>query len=355
MMPDEMRDDELVQWLFENGGPAIRYRTVAELMGATEGIDLEQLTADVRASAMAQLWMDRLGTPGDLFSFHGSNPHAFENVCAKLCELGLRAGTMAGCEERMRLFRLRLEQGDDFLGKPLVASCLNWAGYGGDQAIRACLARRLEGTYELARSGVYDIYVDHDTFGDCPAAFRKRPLVNPEYNDKLPGIWDIYALAHYPAALMNAEIARRIEAVVAYILHQDYQSLHEGYGYMRAGPRRYYSIGWSVHLPGVYGFEFSRPMHAHVLVQRLELMAHFAVARNTRWFKDCVLATGCRVHTCGSRRTVARAGPWSWIRHFGCARSRGYVRRHPYGTQNHRTGRDDDRRHGLLWQPFLGC
>jgi hypothetical protein len=283
-----MRYDELVRWLFENGGPAIRYRTATELMETSVGIDLEQLAEDVRTSAMAQLWMDRLGTPGDLFSFHGSHPDAFENVCAKLCELGLRASMVPGCEERMRLFRLHLEQGDDFLGRGIVASCLNWAGYGGDRAVQACLARRLEDTYELARAGLYDIYIDHDTFGDCPAAFRKRPLVNPEYNDLLPGIWDIYALAHYPAALVSARTAGRIEAVVAYILHPDYQSLHEGYGYMRAGPGRYYSIGWSVHLPGFHGFEFSRPMHAHMLVQRLELMAYFAVAQRSQWFRDCV-------------------------------------------------------------------
>jgi len=283
-----MRDDELVQWLFENGGPAIRYRTATELMGTSEGIDLEQLAEEVRASAMAQLWMGRLGTPGDLFSFHGSHPDAFENVCAKLCELGLRASTMPDCEDRIRLFRRRLERADDFVGKSLVASCLNWVGYGGDQAVQACLARRLEDTYKLARAGVYDIYIDHDTFGDCPAAFRRRPLVDPEYNDKLPGIWDIYALAYYPAALMSAETASRIEAVVAYILHPDYQSLHEGYGYMRAGPRRYYSIGWSVHLPGYHGFEFSRAMHVHTFVQRLELMAHFTAARQSQWFQDCV-------------------------------------------------------------------
>jgi hypothetical protein len=141
---------------------------------------------------------------------------------------------------------------------------------------------------ELAQSGVYDICIDHDTYGDCPAVFRKRPLVNPEYNGRLPGIWDIYALAHYPDDLMSAETAKRIDAVIAYILHPNYQALDEGYGYMRAGPRRYYSMGWSAHLPGYNGLEFSRAMHAHMLVQRVELMAHFALARQSRWFKDCV-------------------------------------------------------------------
>jgi len=74
--------------------------------------------------------------------------------------------------------------------------------------------------------------------------------------------------------------------VIAYILHPDYQALHEGYGYMRSGPRRYWSMGWSVHLAGYDGLTFERAIHAYTFVQRLELMAHFPIARRSRWFLD---------------------------------------------------------------------
>jgi hypothetical protein len=87
---------------------------------------------------------------------------------------------------------------------------------------------------------------------------------------------------------MNAEVKSQIETVVAYILHPDYQALDEGYGYMRAGKRRYYSMGWSVHLPGYNGLDFERTMHATMYVQRLELMAHFPIARRSQWFRDGV-------------------------------------------------------------------
>jgi len=72
--------------------------------------------------------------------------------------------------------------------------------------------------------------------------------------------------------LRNHETARQIEAVIAYILNPGYQALHEGYGYMRTGPRRYWSTGWSVHLPGYNGLVFERTFHAYQFVQRLELM-----------------------------------------------------------------------------------
>ena len=188
-------------------------------------------------------------------------------------------------DERIGGYRRYLDETEAFACRPLLASCLNWAGYGGDEAVQACLTERLDHTYELARSGNHDIYIDHDTFGDCPAAFRKRPLVDPKFYDGLPGIWDIYAFAHYPERLLDAEARDRIETVVAYVLHPDYQALDEGYGYMRAGPRRYYSIGWSVHLPGYESLEFARAFYAHTFVQRLELMAHFATARRSEWFR----------------------------------------------------------------------
>ncbi len=101
-------------------------------------------------------------------------------------------------------------------------------------------------------------------------------------------IWDIYALAHWPEALTNDDTQRQIDEIIAYILHPDYQALQEGYGVMRAGKRRYYSIGWSIHLPGYNGFESSRSIHPKMFVQRLELMAHFDVAQQSKWFHDCM-------------------------------------------------------------------
>jgi hypothetical protein len=86
--------------------------------------------------------------------------------------------------------------------------------------------------------------------------------------------------------LRNDETELRIDEVIAYILHPDYQALEEGYGVMRAGKRRYYSMGWSIHLPGYEKSGSSLPEYMHV--QRLELMAHFAVARQSQWFQDCV-------------------------------------------------------------------
>ena len=53
----------------------------------------------------------------------------------------------------------------------------------------------------MAQTKNYDIYIDQDTFSDFPAAFRKRPLLNPDYNGMLPSIYDMLALAYWPPSL----------------------------------------------------------------------------------------------------------------------------------------------------------
>jgi hypothetical protein len=278
-----MDDSILTQWLFENSGPAIRYRTATELMDRSADVDPGALSADLLSSTMVRQWLDRLGQPGGLTSLHGSKPEAFENVCAKLCDLGLRAGMLDDLDDKMLPFRRHLAEWDETWGRPLLAACLNWIGYH-DEAVLACLSERLESMYGLARRGNYDIYVDQDTFGDFNNAFRKKPLINPDLNEPLPKIWDLYALAHWPAALRNDETQFKIDMIIAYILHPDYQALEEGYGVMRAGKRRYYSMGWSIHLPGYDESGSSLP--DYIYVQRVELMAHFCIARDTAWFQD---------------------------------------------------------------------
>ena len=40
-----MKNEELNAWLFENGGPVIRYRTATELLPQTKSLDIKRLAA----------------------------------------------------------------------------------------------------------------------------------------------------------------------------------------------------------------------------------------------------------------------------------------------------------------------
>jgi hypothetical protein len=279
-----MDGQQLKNWLLENGGPAIRYRTAAELL---DDVDTTIYKKDLIASPMTQLWLSRMGQPGGLTSFHGSHPEAFENACTKLSEMGIVAGTPV-FDRKTAPVRRDFAERESYTGKFIVAGALTRAGYGSEPAVQAFLCKRLEDLYGFANAFNYDVYIDQDTYGDFPAAFRKRSFLIPAYNGLLPSIYDMLAFAYWPPALKTNELQQKIDTVVNYVLHPDYQELEDGYGVMRDAPRRYWSIGWSVHLPGYKGFDVMPDGRAKYFIQRLEMMARFPTVHEHRWFKECL-------------------------------------------------------------------
>jgi hypothetical protein len=201
--------------------------------------------------------------------------------------LGLKAGIPIFDEKTAR-FRQYIAENESFFSRFIVVGCLVRAGYGTESAIQQAFLQRLHKLYTLAKTGNYDIYIDQDTFGDYPNnAFRKKPLVDPKFNEMLPSIHDVYAMAHYQKHT-DETTQHKIDTIITYILHPEYQKLCEGYGIMRSGPRRYYSMGWSAHLPGYTDIDTMSNGQANRFVQRLELLAHFLVAHQHRWFQESV-------------------------------------------------------------------
>ncbi|MBN2393278.1 MAG: hypothetical protein JXR84_21285, partial [Anaerolineae bacterium] len=161
-----MKTEDLAHWLFENGGPAIRHRMATELLDDASEVNTARLVANLLASPMTRLWLERLGSPdGGLPAFHHSKPQAFENAASKLCDLGLRAG-MEPLDIRMASFRQWLDEQAQAIEKiaevdytgvdtkeatqsaldnglrwfeaMIVAARLAWMSYA-DAAIRVCL------------------------------------------------------------------------------------------------------------------------------------------------------------------------------------------------------------------------
>jgi hypothetical protein len=277
------------------GGPAIRYRTATELLAEPRQRDIAPLQSALLTSGTVQQGLANLGPDMSPSQLHGSKSTCFENAAAKLTLLGCRAG-MAPLDERMASARQWLAAraatppswGELDFYRMLVASRLAAAGYE-DEELCTIVRKRLAVLAAWARQGSYAIYIDQDTYGGFPAAFRRRSLINPalypEGVSRLPTIHDLYALAASPWLLADAETARDVDAVVSYILHPDYQRLEASYGIIVTPKRRYYSMGWDIKLPAYDGLE-RMGTKAGLLVQRLELMAHFSIARRHPWFRE---------------------------------------------------------------------
>lgn len=313
---------KLIGWLIEAGGPVVRWRAARELAGCSSCFDQDRLAEDVLAVPVVQSWVERLslrdleGRLGNLDEsllnrlggmVHGGPDRCLENVLGKLAEFGLRTGMPgdAGRDLDMHvlalapIFRWKSDWRRDLLfqnaWETLVKSVFAWGllrlGQEPDVAMSDFLLGHLDNCHKIARDQVYDIYADETELTGLPKAWAGKPIMKQEvmHDYWLPYIHDLYIFAHLPSGFLHESGLHKLEELVGYILDPRFQALHEGYGYAWIKERRTcYGWGWSPHLPGYNGFEFNRPYHAGMLVQRLELMAHFPVARSSAWFRGCL-------------------------------------------------------------------
>lgn len=287
-----MKQNDLTRWLFDCGGPIIRYLIVTEL---TPGIrDTAGLTRDLLKNEHVEPWIERLTGLTGFNDVHGSKDTCFENALGKLALFGVRKG-MGELDRKCKpyllwLQRNRTEGEKNVIGvftRTLVASMLALAGYGSELIVRETMLERLDLIHDFVRKGDYSIHVDNKGFSGIPRAFRHYPLVHPDLypggDFRLPWIYDIFAFKTLYVGTRDTSLKDKVDAVTSYIIHPAYQGLPDGYGIVCTGKNRYNVMGWNVWLPGYNGLHTDR-FKMGCLVQRLELMSHFPQVLSSSWF-----------------------------------------------------------------------
>lgn len=291
------KPDTYSDWLMNNAGPVIKYRTATELLN--EENSSKSLEKDLLSSSLVKFWLGNLKPDFGRNDLHGAKTETYENVMGKLFEFGIKKGNSI-LDRKTKPFRLWLQQET---GRPnegyfpvfyrtLVAAFLAMTGYSDDEAVRAWILKRLETIYPFAKkSSLEEVYVPHDSFSGFPKVYGNVPLINPEiYPDdemKLPWIHDVNAFLHSPCVMEDATLRSKVETIIRFVLTLDYQKLPVGYGVIRHKSGRYYRMGWSVHLPGyseskVSGREFGR------LLLLLDLLGRSNAARKHVWYRRSV-------------------------------------------------------------------
>lgn len=301
-----------INWLFEEGNPIIRWRVAREIAGDQSRADVVE--SELSANPLVHSWLERL-TLGKLTGklankneeklrllggmVHGGPDRCLENVLGKLSEFGLWEGASTLDEKMLPLMNIFRWGGDwerdvfyQYAWEDLVKSIFAWGllrmGYRPDEHMKTYLRQHLENVHKIARDKVFDIYADPAELVGLPKAWVGKKVMKQEImaNYHLPSIHDMYVLAHYPVELLDEQAEGMITDVVSYILDPRFQTLKDGYGYAWIKERRTcYGWGWSPHLPGYNGFEFEGGKASN-LVQRIELMAHFPLARQSQWFQE---------------------------------------------------------------------
>lgn len=299
-----MKKEELSAWLFENGGPVIRYRTATELMPSSEKLDISRLTNDLLRSPQVQKWLKNLVSPrflskespgwnihvlkSSLMDVHGPKPTLLTTALGKLTDFGLKKG-MPELDRRTLPYRNWLEDrgaistGFDYYTQQMAAAFLSRAGYNSEPTVGKILKHRLNTIYEFVRKGNYDIYV--------PGKFiRKHALIRPEVAPdgivKLPLIFDIIGWATYLSESGTKQDWAKADVIINYIFNNKYQKFPYGYGLVEVGDKRDFGVGWSVHLPR-FGLPDQRGVNQSV-VQMVNLLMCFKSARQHRWFKESI-------------------------------------------------------------------
>ena len=299
-----MKNEELNAWLFENGGPVIRYRTATELLPQTKSLDIKRLAAEMLQSTQVRLWLERLIPPrllnnstttqtvqaSGINEIHNSKPTALENALAKLADFGLKKG-MAELDRRTLPYRKWLEDSAkrqstnvyNKFGMACAASFLARAGYVRDPAVIYLLKMRLDSVHDFARKGDYDIYTNPRKY------LRKLPVIKSELTPGgdccLPLIYDIAGWAAYLPECGTKEELAKADTIISYILHEEYQKYRWGYGVMGDGTGRTWSLGWSVYLDMYKGAPARKNPHRSI-VHTISLLINFKSARKHWWLKE---------------------------------------------------------------------
>ena len=284
---------DLAHWLVDNAGPAIRFRTMVEILEEHDVSKVSQVLNDFLESKIVKTWLARLSPQFNMKMIHSSSPDAFENVMGKLGALGMRAG-LQPFDGMTFPFRIWLSEGNEpEIGHPfreflraIVASFLAYTGYHDTKPVHDFLVKRLNLIHSFAERPDFErVYADEGEF-PIPEKMNRHKLVNPElyFGQRLalPWVHDVRALAGSKDILQNPELREKSERVAELVLSSEYQQLQPGYGLMKHGTR-YYVIGWSVHLPNYFAPPEDETNEN--LLLSLEMMAPFEATRNSEWFK----------------------------------------------------------------------
>lgn len=237
MLTPDLRG-EIVQWLFENSGPILRYRVAADLLNGSPR-ELVQLRRQALAAPDVQRWLANLHHARGL---HGSTDTHAENALAKLLEYGFDRSLPDFDQGVQKLLARPLGQWDPLVLYPFLLH----AGYADLPQVSDWFSHRVEILSQIANRGDFDFYLNPEEAQGVPKAWRGKPIYKDEFGHlagyALPTCYDFYALAHSAQCPAIADLQEKRESIVAFLSDPRFQATVGGYGWDRPH-RRCYAAG----------------------------------------------------------------------------------------------------------------
>ncbi|PKO14387.1 MAG: hypothetical protein CVU39_15240 [Chloroflexi bacterium HGW-Chloroflexi-10] len=270
-----MNNELIVEWLFVNSGPILRYRIAVDLMEVSNR-KKERLFQESLATPEAQRWISNLNKAQNI---HGSKDTDAENPLAKLLEYGFNRAHPAFDKKVKDLLNTTLQAWDHFVLLPYLLR----AGYADHPTISEWLKRRIDTLYNTAQLGSFDFYLNPAETKDLPKAWQGKPIYRDEFGHQagyaLPTCYDFYALAYCSGIPGIIDLPSKCETIVSFLSDPRFQATIGGYGWDRNKKRCYAA-----------GRVFLACVEPARLVLFLNLGAGFHAARKAQWFHQGIAA-----------------------------------------------------------------
>ena len=282
-----------VEWLMENAGPILRYRTARELIGKLEAGKIDELYREAVECPDARRWLSALEASTHL---HSSDDTAAENSIAKLRAYGLCADHLEVEKLLDDVYRrLYAEERDrDVWDAAILFPFLVAVGYFPSPEIMEYAVRRLSVVCDYARTSLAEFANDDDVESlflshrekeqlGVPDRWRDKHVWQPSIEQRIPTCYDFYLFSHLEGYDEERELILQFVGTRRFQRLCERRELEGTYGW---DPGKRYC--WSVtQMPYLFGFfGFGQPHFSpNKFLLYLELVSRFPDADRMPWFR----------------------------------------------------------------------
>lgn len=298
----------LIDWLKENGGPAIKLLMIKEAMIDKKSYDLNKLADDMLQNEEIQNELNYFDQFKEYTTEFGTLVHncyenCFERFMPILLSLGFQTGIKVFNEKIKyveKVYPISAEQDLQKDRMPFAAIIIIWhllkAGYYSEDIERYTL-HRLEYIHKVSVLEKFDFYEDDITNIRQPNKWKDHKILKDMYNPfvynpgweeyPLPIIYDIKLILYFYDKINDIEIKKKIDDIMRYILNPLYQANGGDYGWIWAVRKNtYHGCTCGFGLPLYNSDDLGNSTWS--FLDCLDLASYSPVLLKSDWMKKCM-------------------------------------------------------------------
>lgn len=294
---------ENIQWLLENGGPAMKLNLINEGLIDKDSYNIEKLVDEllqIEKVKTALTYFDKFNNYKSVTikqlnaNLHNCYEDCYERFMPFLINLGFRKG-ISILDEKIGIMQevYQYLATQEYGSWEIVVMLMLEAGYYNKDMLDYLTIKFLDKIYKTAEQQCFDIYETDPSkirWSKLPEIWKDKPICKDIHVHDcdaselpLPTIYHIKPIIYIYKYVEDNAIKNKIETVIKYILHPEYQKLRGFYGYSWFYNKAYYAPSPGVALP----FYEDKEIHAGDRGV-LEMMSLVPFVTKTDWFKNCV-------------------------------------------------------------------